>query len=520
MFAAKEGQAQRKAGTLEKMKTLDTTLRDGLQGVGLSLSTGERLLLAREIAGSGIDFIEAGFPQAGGQTKDFLELLEREPFAGQVFLFGSTRKKGEEAKNSAALTPLLSSPFPGAVIVGKTWPLHLDEVLGVSKDENLAMIRESVATLLEAGKRVIYDAEHFFDGWRADADYALLCLEAAAGAEWITLCDTNGASLPEDIMEATREAKTLGLPLGIHCHDDCGLAVAGSLAAARAGAGLVQGTVNGVGERCGNANLISVICDLQLKMGADVVSKEQLETMTALSRRADELLGIPPNPKQPFVGEHAFTHKGGMHAAGMERSRETFEHIDPRTVGNSSSVSVSELAGQSSLRQKAEELGLVLDAKQVAGKLGKIKNKEGQGYLYEGAEASLYLLLSEERLFTVESFESSSNNKGSAASITLRAGRKSRTAKAQGKGPVEAADKAMRKALAKTYPQIADVSLTDYKVHIIDTALAAGATTRVFLEAGRGNKRWTAVGVSGNIIEASIEALEDSYNFALVQIKA
>lgn len=495
------------------IQLLDTTLRDGLQGMGMALSAQERLRLARLLHDLGVGYIEAGFPESNEQTEEFLHLLESEPFLDKIFLFGSTRKKDESAEHSRSLRPLIESPFPGAVIVGKTWPLHLREVLRTSREENLAMIEESVQALIQAGKRVIYDAEHFFDAWREDPDYALRCLQAASGAEWITLCDTNGASLPEDIAEATREAKLLGLPIGIHTHNDCELAVANSLASVRSGAGLVQGTINGVGERCGNANLLSVIANLQLRMGLGVLPAQKLEKLTSVSRRADELLNQDPLPRQAFVGRHAFTHKGGMHAAGMERNRRTFEHIDPAEVGNTSQIVVSEAAGRSALRQKAQQLGLDLHEDELAEALTKIKGLEKEGYLFESADASLYLALTGQSVFCLDRFEISSTPDGSRAHVWLGG----EISSGQGGGPVAALDGALRRSLRNTNPELEKIRLLDYKVHIINTQEATGATTRVFVEAGDERETWTAVGVSDNIISASAQALQDAYNYGLLR---
>jgi 2-isopropylmalate synthase len=506
----------------------DTTLRDGMQGQGMSLSAQEKARVVRKLDELGVNFIEAGFPGSNPKELELFEMLaEVELRQASVCAFGMTRRRGTEAAEDEALRLLATGFAPVVTLVGKTWGLHLEKVTKVSREENLAMIRDSVAYLANAGKRVIYDAEHFFDGYRDDAGYALECLKAAAdaGAENVTLCDTNGSSLPFQVAEATRAmVEALDVPVGIHTHNDLECAVANSLAAVQEGASLVQGTMNGIGERTGNANLTSILPDLQLKLGYECVANEQLARLTGIAHFIDELLNITPDPDQPFVGRNAFAHKGGMHVAGVSADARTFEHMDPAEVGNEREMVVSELSGKGTVISRAERAGIPLDDEQAAKALRTLKEREHRGYHYEAADASFELLLRKESedyepLFRLEGFRVLVEKREDGKVVTeatikvwVDGERYLRTA--EGNGPVNALDKALRGAISDRHPHLADIELTNYKVRILDEHHGTGAVTRVLLDSSDGEREWGSIGVSENIIEASWEALVDSLEYA------
>jgi 2-isopropylmalate synthase len=517
----------------------DTTLRDGMQGQGMSLSAQEKVRVVRKLDELGIHLIEAGFPGSNPKELELFEMLADVALhQAQVCGFGMTRRRDVEAAEDEALRLLATGFAPVVTLVGKTWGLHLEKVTKVSREENLDMIRDSVAFLRQAGKRVIYDAEHFFDGFRDDRAYALECVRAAAGAgaENVTLCDTNGSSLPNQIAEATRDvvaglAEETGhepaeppVGVGIHTHNDLECAVANSIAGVEAGAGLVQGTMNGIGERTGNANLVSILPALQLKLGYECVTGEQLARLTGIAHFVDELLNQTPDPDQPFVGRNAFAHKGGMHAAGVNADARTFEHMDPSLVGNEREMVVSELSGKGTVQQRAERAGIPLESDQAAGALRTLKDREHRGYHYEAADASFELLLrretgSYEPLFKLEGFrvlveklEDGRVQTEATIKIWLDGERYFRSA--EGNGPVNALDKALRSAIVDRYPHLADIELTNYKVRILDEHHGTGAVTRVLLDSSDGEREWGSIGVSENIIEASWEALVDSLEYA------
>jgi len=444
-----------------------------------------------------------------------------------VCAFGMTRRRDTEAAEDEALQLLATGFAPVVTLVGKTWGLHLEKVTKVSREENLAMIRDSVAYLTKAGKRVIYDAEHFFDGYRDDAGYALECLQAAAdaGAENVTLCDTNGSSLPFQVAEATKAmVDALDVAVGIHTHNDLECAVANSLAAVEEGASLVQGTMNGIGERTGNANLTSILPDLQLKMGYSCVEESQLSRLSGIAHFIDELLNITPDPDQPFVGRNAFAHKGGMHVAGVSADARTFEHMKPAEVGNEREMVVSELSGKGTILSRADRAGIPLDDEQAAKALRTLKEREHRGYHYEAADASFELLLRKETeeyepLFRLEGFRVLVEKREDGKVVTeatikvwVDGERYLRTA--EGNGPVNALDKALRGAIIDRHPHLADIELTNYKVRILDEHHGTGAVTRVLLDSSDGEREWGSIGVSENIIEASWEALVDSLEYA------
>lgn len=515
---------------MEKVKLYDTTLRDGMQGPGMSLSAAEKLRVVDALDALGVDLIEAGFPSSNPKDIELFELLsEVELKHAEICAFGMTRRRGVTAEEDEGLAILTASFAPVVTLVGKTWGLHLEKVTKVSREENLAMIRDSIAVCRQRGKRVIYDAEHFFDGFRDDPGYALECLRAAVagGAENLTLCDTNGSSLPHQIEEATSAVrKDLGpeVELGIHTHNDAECGVANSLAAVSAGARLVQGTVNGYGERCGNANLISILPALQLKMGFDVVSSEQLAELTATSHFVAELCNVPASAAQPYVGRNAFAHKGGMHVAGVEADAATFEHMDPALVGNHRDILPSELSGRATVRARAAEHGIELDNEMAQKALERLKEKEHQGYHYEAAEASFELMLRREAgifepLFHLESFRVITEKREDGkvqteATLKIWVDGERYITTAEGNGPVNALDRALRAAITERYPELATLELTNFKVRILDEQQGTDAVIRVLLDTTDGESEWGTTGVSENVIEASWEALAESLEYA------
>jgi 2-isopropylmalate synthase len=517
----------------------DTTLRDGMQGEGMSLSAHEKLRVAHKLDELGIDVIEAGFPSSNPKELELFGLLAGERFAhAQIAAFGMTRRRDLSAAKDPALQVLADCFAPVTTIVGKTWSLHLEKVVKVGREENLAMIADSVRYLVGAGKRVMYDAEHFFDGYAEDREYAVACLMAAAqaGADTVVCCDTNGGRLPGQIAEAVAAVRA-GLPptvqVAIHTHDDAGLAVANSLAAVAAGATQVQGTINGYGERCGNANLITIIPNLKLKLGSDCVTDEQLQKLTSASVYFNELLNLTPNADQPYVGRNAFAHKGGMHVAGVNVDPATFEHIDPAVVGNRRDVLVSELSGKGTIHAHAERAGIELDDGTAAEVLEQVKAREHLGYHYEAADGSLELLVRKATgeyrpLFVLESWrviveKRADDRVATEATVKLWAPpgvsgssseRYVRTA--EGNGPINALDAALRLALVEIYPDLNDIELINFKVRILDGNKGTESITRVLLDsAGQDGREWGSVGVSPNVIEASWEALLDSLEYGL-----
>jgi 2-isopropylmalate synthase len=499
----------------------DTTLRDGMQGEGMSLSADEKARVARALDGLGVHLIEAGFPASNPKEEALFDLLSRETFAtSEIAAFGMTRRRGGSAEDDPALRVLADSFAPVCTLVGKTWSLHLEKVTQVDPDENLRMIADSVGFLAAQGKRVVYDAEHFFDGFRDDPGYAMRCLQSAAeaGAENVTLCDTNGSSLPAQIGEATaRVVGELGdtVQVGIHTHDDAGCGVANTLVAVEAGARLVQGTMNGYGERAGNCNLISVLPALELKMGFESIGRDRLQRLTETAHLVDELCNVTPNPNQPYVGANAFAHKGGMHVAGINRDARTFEHVDPAEVGANRRVLVSELSGKGTVQARAD-----VDGETAAQVIERVKELEHRGYQFEAADGSFDLLIRKqtgeyEPLFRLESWraivekrEDGRVETEATIKIWVEGERYVRTA--EGNGPVHALDRALRSAIGERYPHLHDIELVNFKVRILDERKGTAAVTRVLLDASDGQDTWGSIGVSENIIEASWEALVDS----------
>jgi 2-isopropylmalate synthase len=498
----------------------DTTLRDGMQGEGMSLSVDEKVRVAHALDGLGVHLIEAGFPASNPKEEAVFELLARERFqTAEVAAFGMTRRRDSAAAEDPGLRLLADSFAPVCTLVGKTWSLHLEKVTKVDPDENLRMIADSVAFLASQGKRVIYDAEHFFDAFRDDPEYALRCLRAAAdaGAENVTLCDTNGSSLPSEVSAATTRvvAELDEVQVGIHTHDDCGCGVANSLVAVERGARLVQGTMNGYGERCGNANLVSILPALELKLGLESIGRERLRRLTETAHLVNELCNVTPNPNQPYVGVNAFAHKGGMHVAGVNRDARTFEHIDPADVGADRRVLVSELSGRGTVQARAD-----VDGDTAGRVIERVKQLEHRGYQFEAADGSFDLLIRKETgdyepLFRLESWraivekrEDGRVETEATIKIWVEGERYVRTA--EGNGPVNALDKALRAAIGERYPHLRDIQLVNFKVRILDERKGTGAVTRVLLDASDGIDTWGSIGVSENIIEASWEALVDS----------
>jgi 2-isopropylmalate synthase len=508
----------------------DATLRDGMGGGGMSLTAEEKLRVVRALDELGVHMIEAGFPSSNPKEQELFALLAEEELASaEVVAFGMTRRREVGAAQDEGLRVLAECFAPVCTIVGKASVLHVEKVVRVSREENLAMIAESVAFLTGAGKRVLLDAEHFFDGFALDAGYALDCLRAAAeaGAERVVLCDTNGGSLPPQIRTAfavVGEALP-GFPLGIHTHDDSGCAVANTLTAVESGATHVQGTINGIGERTGNANLVTIIADLQLKMGVALLAPERLARLTETAHFVDELLNRAPNPAQPYVGKHAFAHKAGLHAAGVRADAQTFEHIDPAVVGNSRDVLISELSGKGAIVEKATAAGISADEDFAARVVERVKALEHQGFQFEAADGSFELLMRKEAdvyepLFRVESWrvvvEQRVDGKvDTEAVVKIWVGGERYVRNAEGNGPVHALDKALRAAIGEIYPHLRDIELVNFKVRILDETKGTGAVTRVLIDASDGHDMWGSIGVAENLIAASWDALVDSLEYGM-----
>jgi 2-isopropylmalate synthase len=510
----------------------DTTLRDGTQGEGISLSVDDKLKIAKRLDRLGVHYIEGGWPGSNPKDMEFFERVKQLSLShAKITAFGSTRRQGVKADEDENLRRILESGVGVATIFGKTWEFHVTHALRTTLEENIAMIFESVQFLKQNGLEVIFDAEHFFDGYKGNSTYAIQAIQAAskAGADWIVLCDTNGGTLPYEIGEIVSYVKkTIPTPIGIHCHNDAECAVANSLAAIGEGARQVQGTINGYGERCGNANLISIIPNLQLKLGYSCVTEEQLQQLTSVSRYVHEISNVAPPNTQPFTGISAFAHKGGMHVSAILKSSETYEHIQPECVGNQRRVLVSELAGQSNVLFKAQEMNMHLDKSnpKVKNIIQRIKDLEHEGYQYEGADASFELLVREglgeiQEPFSLESFKillekSQDSAIKTEAIVKLKIRDEVVYTAAEGNGPVNALDNALRKALESYYPVIEDMHLADYKVRVLDEGGETSAKVRVLIESSNGEKQWNTVGVSGNIIEASWIALNDSIRYFLM----
>jgi 2-isopropylmalate synthase len=516
-----------------KVVIYDTTLRDGTQGEGVSFSVEDKLLIVEKLDELGVDYIEGGWP--GSNVKDaefFARARQLNLSNAKLAAFGSTCHPRNEPRSDPNLAALLAAETPVLTIFGKSWDLHVAKALGTTLERNLELIEASVAYLKAAGREVIYDAEHFFDGYAANPEYALETLRAAerGGADWIVLCDTNGGSLPGHIRQAISEIrKFVKAPLGIHAHNDSDLAVANSLAAVEMGALQVQGTMNGYGERCGNANLCSIIPVLELKMNLRAIGRNRLPMLTEASRYVAELANLPHRADLPFVGRSAFAHKGGVHVSAVMRDPKTYEHIDPEVVGNSRRVLISDLSGKSNLLYKAAEMGVELrNPENALGHLvSRIKELEHRGFQYEAAEASFRLLLEEAlgncpEFFTLKSYrvtteQDSLGRPRSEAIVSVEVDGSIREAKAEGCGPVHALDLALRRALGGAFECLSQVHLTDYKVRVLDADKATAAKVRVLIQSSDGRESWSTVGVSDNILEASRQALQDALNYKLLK---
>ncbi len=516
-----------------RVKIYDTTLRDGTQGEGVCFSVDDKLLIAKRLDDLGVDYIEGGWP--GSNAKD-AEFFER---AGAVSLlharlaaFGSTCHPRYEPQDDPNLNALLAAETPVVTIFGKSWDLHVRTALGISLERNLQLIEDSVAYLKSRGREVIYDAEHFFDGFGADSDYAIATLLAAerGGADTIVLCDTNGGTMTNRLTEIMGETRgRVNLELGVHVHNDCDLAVANSVAAVTSGARHVQGTINGYGERCGNANLCSLIPLLELKLGYETVGRHRLSMLTHISRHVAELANLPQRTDLPFVGRSAFAHKGGIHVSAVMRDPKTYEHVRPELTGNARRVLVSDLSGKSNVLYKAAEMGIELgDHKSNLQPLvRRIKELEHQGYQFEAADGSFRLLLEEamgrhREFFTLQSYHvtTARDEEGhliSEARVSVRLGGELREATAEGRGPVHALDRALRSSLEDAFECLGDVQLTDYKVRVLDADKATAAKVRVLIQTSDSLETWCTVGVSDNILEASWQALADALRYKLLK---
>jgi 2-isopropylmalate synthase len=511
----------------------DTTLRDGAQRADLSYSIDDRLRILHKLDSVGFPYVEGGWPGANPRDTEFFSIAVKEPLQrAQLTAFGMTRKAGERAESSQVLRDLVDAGTEVVCLVGKSWDLHVTQALRTDLDEGVAMVRDSVTFLRSQGRRVFFDAEHFFDGYLADPGFALRVLAAAeeSGAERLVLCDTNGGMLPFDIariVAAVREQ--VRTPLGIHVHNDAGCAVANSLIAVDAGVLQVQGTINGYGERTGNADLIPIAADLVLKMGAtSALPDGAVEHLTELAHYVAEVANVAPDSHQPYAGWHAFTHKAGLHTSGVSRISRAYEHIDPETVGNRRGVVASDYAGGSTIRMKAEELGVELDEIDIPAVVDEIKRREASGYAFDVAEASLDLLMRRasgwrQPFFDVDSYrvhveERVADDEPPLAEATVKVRTKGtrHIESAEGQGPVGALDNALRKALTNDYPLLDAMELEDFRVRVLDESVGTGAVVRVLIDMSDGGRAWTTVGISENIIEASWEALTDAYLYGML----
>jgi len=521
-----------------RVDIFDTTLRDGSQREGLSLTVDDKLRIAEQLDHLGVPFIEGGWPGANPKDDEFF----RRAAAGDLRLttstlvaFGSTRRAGGPVGDDPTLLNLASAGTGVVCIVGKSWDYHVIEALRTSLDEGVAMVGESVEWLVGQGKRVMFDAEHFFDGYKRNPEFALRVLHAAAdaGAEVLVLCDTNGGALPHEassivaavVADVARAGG--GTSVGVHFHNDGGCAVANALAGVLAGATQVQGCINGYGERTGNANLCTIIPNLSLKMGIETIPRDRLERLTPVAHHVAELVNITPDTQQPYVGVSAFAHKAGLHTSAIARARDAYEHVDPELVGNGTRFVVSELAGRSTIEMKARELGLQLDGPAMSRVLDELKTLEHRGYHFEAADGSLELLMRtaggwKQEFFDIESFRVITEHRENGsfvteATIKVHVGGERLVATAEGNGPVNALDGALRSAIGRAFPSLGSLHLTDYKVRVLDTAKGTGAVTRVLIDSTDGDTSWSTMGVSENIIEASWQALSDSIVYGLLR---
>ena len=519
----------------KKIQVYDTTLRDGSQGEGISFSVQDKVTIAKKLDEMGFHFIEGGWPGANPKDIAFFEEAKKIQFKNAVIAaFGSTRKAHTKASDDDNLRGLLAAETPAITIFGKSWDMHVTEVFKIELEENLNMIQDSVKYLRSKGKRVIYDAEHFFDGYLRNPKYAMKAIQTAleAGAETLVLCDTNGGTLPSQVFQIVTDVhKILKHPLGIHTHNDAGLGVANALAALEAGVVQVQGTVNGIGERCGNCDLIPVIANAQLKLKLHCLEDAKLKELTKLSHFVGEVCNMVPAKNQPYVGQSAFAHKGGVHIDAVKKNPVTYEHIEPSLVGNHRRHLVSEMGGRTNIILKAQELGIELkkDAPETKKILQEVQRLENEGYQFEGAEASVELLIRKAIGEWKENFKATAEIKNerigdehpnATATVNVKAkGQPVKTVNKTGDGPVDALGKALQEALSESYPEVKDVLLDDYKVRIVNSKAGTAAKVRVTIEFHDKKDIWTTVGVSTNIIEASWEALVDAYEYKIMKEK-
>jgi 2-isopropylmalate synthase len=513
-----------------RIEIYDTTLRDGTQGEGINFSVVDKIRIAEALDDLGVDFIECGWPGSNPRDVAFFEKARALKLKrARIAAFGATRRQRLSCEDDPNIQALISAEAPVVTIFGKSWELHVKDALRITFSENLDLIHDSLRYLSARAEMVIYDAEHFFDGYRSNPEYALETLQAAAagGARRIVLCDTNGGSLPDEVSEATRlVSDQITLPLGIHCHNDGELAVANTLAAINAGASHVQGTINGYGERCGNANLCSVIPNLELKLGRDVIGPERLRRLRETASLVSEIANLSLHSTAAFVGDSAFAHKGGVHVSAVERNPHTYEHIAPELIGNRRRILLSDLSGRGNLLAKARELDIDIDAEQSV--LEELKRLEHDGFEFEAAEASFELLVNRLRTlpkpyFELIGFRVIDEHQGnkmpmSEATVKIRVGTHEEHAVASGNGPVNALDRALHRALTKFYPSLENVHLVDYKVRVLKSSLSGSASlVRVLISSSDGNAKWGTVGVSANIVEASWRALVDSVEYKLMK---
>jgi 2-isopropylmalate synthase len=518
---------------MSRVIAYDSTLRDGAQAQGVSFTVEDKLKIVRRLDDLGIGYIEAGNPGSNPKDLEFFEQVGALKLNhSKIIAFGSTRKVGIRASDDRNLQSLLSAKTAAVAIFGKSWDYQVTDILRTTLEENLNMIGDTIAYLKQQGKEVVFDAEHFFDGYKANSEYAMKTLQAAAdaGVDVLCLCDTNGGTFPNEILEITKTVVTrFKTQVGIHCHNDCEMAVANSIAAVQAGATQVQGTINGIGERCGNANLCSIIPNLQLKLGINCIPQENIADITSAARFVNEIANLTFNDKAPYVGNDAFSHKGGMHIDAVSKNPISYEHINPERVGNVRHILVSEVAGRTALLAKINAVDPTLnkDSEETKRVLEHLKTMEHEGYQYESAESSFDLLVQRllgkyKPFFTLKEYrigvyESSENGANSAATISITVGGQEETATAEGDGPVNALDKAVRQALERFYPAIKDVKLVDYKVRVLDSDKATAAKVRVLIESADQRESWTTVGVSTDIIDASWRAMLDAIEYKLMR---
>lgn len=519
---------------MNKVFLLDSTLRDGAQGQGISFSIQDKLNIVSALDDLGIDYIEAGNPGSNQKDMEFFKLMETRPLQySKLTAFGSTRRKNTEAKSDPNVLSLLEAKTDVVTIFGKSWDIHVIDILSTTLDENLNMVSDTVSFLRSMGKEVIYDAEHFFDGYKNNPEYALKTLDAAVkgGASCICLCDTNGGSFPNEVAEIVSIVKSkFDVQIGVHTHNDSGMAVANAVVGVDAGARHVQGTLVGFGERCGNANLSTIIGNLETKTEYNLVPKSKLNLLTEIVRKVADVSNVTLDTNMPYVGVNAFTHKAGMHVDGVRKNSKTFEHVAPEIVGNTRRFLMSEVAGRSVIIEKVQRFlpGITKESEEAKVIIDKVKEMEYEGFQYEGADSSFELMVmrllnKHEDLFTIENMNTLSEQSidkmdgRSSATVKVLVGDKQEMAAAEGEGPVNALDKAMRKALCVFYPELNNVKLTDYKVRVLDSASATAAKVRVMIETTDGVDFWTTIGVAKDIIQASCMALIDSFEYKLMK---